>query len=103
MQGFFDKLHQEVVARYRGKDDTPLQDGVPLRDVLADRLRGGHGYLLLLTSILDDPMDRRATTGLEGEDAAVVLDILAKVRVHPSIRIYDKIVLMLSMLTLFRP
>ena len=38
-------------------------------------------YLLLLTSLLDDQVDRKATTSLEGEDAATVLDILAGVRV----------------------
>lgn len=120
MQSLFDQL----VATYRGSDETPTPDDVPLRGVPADRLRGGHaevphvvskwrrlerlspgsqGYLILLASILDDPMDRRATTALEGEDAAVVLDILARVRVHPSLRIDCKIVSMSSMLTPFRP
>jgi len=100
-------FHQ-LIANYRGNDDAPTPDAVPLRDAPADRLRGGHeevpqvvskwkrlerlspgsqGYLLLLTSILDDPMDRRATTTLEGEDATVVLDILARVRIYPSNRI----------------
>lgn len=41
-------------------------------------------YLLLLTSLLDDPIDRRATTALMGEGASIVLEILAKVRVRRS-------------------
>ena len=107
VQTFF----RQLIVKYRGNDNAPMPDDVPLRDTPADRLRGGHaevphvvskwrrlerltpgsqGYLLLLTSILDDPMDRRATTALEGEDAAVVLDILARVRVYPSNRISQR-------------
>jgi len=119
-------LFNELIAKYRGNDDTstPTRDDIPLPNIPAERLRGGHAevphvvskwrrlerfgpgsqeYLLLLTSILDDPMDRRATTALEGEDATVVLDILARVRIRPSPRIDHKIVPMLSILTLFRP
>ena len=116
IQTFFHQL----VVKYRGNDDAPTPDVVPLRDTPAERLRGGHAevpqvvskwrrlerlspgsqeYLLLLTSILDDPMDRRATTALEGEDATIVLDILARVRVYPSNRIDYKIAPIFSTLT----
>jgi len=115
IQTFFHQL----IVKYRGNDDIPTPDGLPLRDAPADRLRGGHAevphvvskwrrlerlspgsqeYLLLLTSILDDPMDRRATTALDGEDATVVLDILARVRVYPSNRIDYKIALIFTIL-----
>lgn len=111
----------EPDAKYRGTHDTPAPDGAPLRDVSADRLRGGYSetplvvlkwrnlgqfdpksqeHSVLLASILDDPMDRRATIALEGEDAAIVLDILARVRVYPPGRADRKTMPMLSMLIL---
>ena len=98
-------IHQ-FIAKYRGTNDTPTPDGIPLGDIAANRLRGGHAgiphivsqwrrldkfnpksqeCILILTSILDDPADRRATKALRGEDAAVVLDILAGVRICPPI------------------
>lgn len=40
-------------------------------------------YSRLLDSVLDNKVNRKATTSLEGEDAIVVLEILAKVRVDP--------------------
>ena len=39
-------------------------------------------YLKFLTALLDDRLDRQATTSLKGESAAIVLDILARVCVH---------------------
>ena len=46
-----------------------------------DRLNpGSREYHILLTHLLNDDTDRRATTSLEGEEAAIVLDILANVR-----------------------
>jgi len=44
-------------------------------------------YLLLLSSILDSPTDRRATAALKGGGAEIVLDIIAGVRVRSSIRV----------------
>lgn len=41
-------------------------------------------YLILLTALLDDQLDRQATASLKGESAAIVLDILARVCVHSS-------------------
>ena len=40
-------------------------------------------YTLRLTFLLDNEMDRRETVALRGEDAAVVLNILARVRATP--------------------
>jgi len=97
IQNFF----RQLILEYNSDNDTPTPDSAPPCDAPADQLRGGHivskwrrleqfdpksqEYLLLLTSILDDRADRKATTSLEGEDAAVVLDILARVRDHPPI------------------
>ena len=40
-------------------------------------------YALLLKTLLENEVHRKATTSLEGEDATVVLDVLARVRVDP--------------------
>ena len=60
-------------------------------------------HFLLLTSILDDQTDRRATTALQGENAAVVLDILARVRTRSSTWADYRTTSMLPMLILSRP
>lgn len=91
-----------VIARYKDHE-TPTADGVPLDDLSVDRSRGGHVEIPpvvskwrcledfdpdsqehrdFLTSLLDDQLDRKATTSLGGEDAIAVLDILARVCVH---------------------
>ena len=91
-----------LITKYKDHE-TPTVDDVPLDDLSADRSRGGHveippvvskwRYLEdfdpdsqehrgFLTSLLDDQLDRKATTSLGGEDAIAVLDILARVRVH---------------------
>jgi len=44
-------------------------------------------YPLLLNSILENPADRRSTAALEGGGAAIVLDILARVRDHQPTRV----------------
>ena len=93
-------IFRQFFAADHDDHDTPTQGDVPPHN--APRLQDGHAeiptvvskwrrleqliprsqqYLLLLTSLLDSSVDRRATTTLVGEDAAVVLDILAKVRV----------------------
>ena len=95
-----------LTSNYYDTHDTPTTHGIHLGDIIANRLRGGQvgiphivskwrrlekfnpksqESILILTSILDDPADRRATTALRGEDAAVVLDILAGVRICPPI------------------
>jgi len=120
----FRTLFRQPTTKYDGNHDTPTPGGASLRDVLADRLRGGHAetpnivfkwrrleqfdpkspeYLLILTSLLDDRMDRKATTSLEGEDATTVLDILARVRVDLSIWTDHKPTSISSTLILSRP
>ena len=95
-------LARLFIPKYKDHD-TPTPDDVPLDDLPADRSRGDHveiplvvskwrhleefdpdsqEYRDFLTSILDDQLDRKATTSLGGEDAIAVLDILARVRVH---------------------
>ena len=81
--------------------DAPTPVDVPPQDASADRLRVGQAatsrilskwrrldqsdpksrqYSIILKSLLEKEVDRKATTSLGGEDASVVLDILAKVR-----------------------
>ena len=82
--------------------DTPTPESAPLQGVPVDRARvspavasrivskwrrldqlhpKSREYSLLIKSLLETEVDRKATTSLGGEDAAVVLDILAKVRI----------------------
>ncbi|KAF9646448.1 kinase-like protein [Thelephora ganbajun] len=96
----FQSVFRQLIAKYNGDNGATTPGDVPLHDFSADRLRGGHAevphivsewrrleqfdpksreYLLLLTSLLNDRVNRKATTSLEGEDATIVLDILARV------------------------
>lgn len=104
MQTQIRTIFRQLTTKY-DDHDTPTPDGIPLEDLSADRLRGGRAeippvvtkwrnleefdpnsrkHIDLLTSLFDDQLDRKATTSLRGEDAATVLDILARVRVHSS-------------------
>jgi len=100
-----------LIAKYKDHN-TPTPDDVPLDDLSPDRSRGDHveiplvvskwrhleefdpdsqEYRDFLTSLLDDQLDRKATTSLGGQDAIAVLDILARVRVHSLISAVYKI------------
>jgi hypothetical protein len=96
-----------VITKDTNNHDAPTPDGAPLQGAPPDKLRVGPAgthrvvsewrrldqldpkskkYALLLNSLLDNEADREATVSLEGEDATVVLEILAEVRidVHPA-------------------
>ena len=90
------------ITKDNDNHDTPTPDGAPRPSTPTDRPQTGLGVTspivskwrrldhfdpqsqecsLLLRSLLESEVDRKATTSLDGGDATVVLDILAKVRV----------------------
>ena len=91
-----------LITKDNDNNDAPALDDVPLPGVPPDRPQAGlavtspivskwrrldrfdpksQEHCLLLRSLLETEVDRKATTSLGGEDATVVLDILAKVRI----------------------
>lgn len=104
-------LFRQLIAKYQGNHVTPTQDFVPHHDIPVESIvskwsrleqldPSSREYLRLLTSLLDDAGDRRATTALKDEDATIVLDILARVRIHPAIWADYRSTPILSMLIL---
>lgn len=96
-----------LIVKGSDNPNTPTLDRSPLQGILPDTLPGGLAagsrvvpkwrrldqfdpkskeYTLFLNSLLENEADRKATTSLEGEDAALVLEILAKVCIdrHPA-------------------
>jgi hypothetical protein len=105
-------LFRKLIAKYQGNHVTPTSDVVPHHDIPVESIvskwsrlekldPSSREYLRLLTSLLDDAGDRRATTALKDEDATIVLDILARVRIHPAIWADYRSTPILSMLILF--
>ena len=90
-----------IIVQGSANPNAPTPDRAPLQGVPSDRLPVGLAvrsravvskweslgkfdpkskeFSLLLNSLLENEVDRKATTSLEGEDAAVVLDTLAMV------------------------
>jgi hypothetical protein len=103
----FKRQFTRLVTEDTNNHNAPTSDCVPLRGAPLDKPRVGPTgtrcvisewrrlnqldlksgeYTLLLNTLLDNEVDRNATTSLEGEDATVVLEILAEVRIdlHPA-------------------
>ncbi|KAF9777432.1 kinase-like domain-containing protein [Thelephora terrestris] len=113
----------DLLRRLFGKDNdnhnTPRSDDISLRGAYGQRDRRAEAfrivsrwrhldqldpelqdYALHLNLLLDDETDRKATTSLEGEDAIVVLDILAKAleRVRNLEKLSNRVLLVLQYL-----